>query len=94
MMNFFKLHKPLVYKYKPIYYDPKKEALKSREQSAKDGGEVKVDNGEFKSSIRRGSFREMAEKNKNSKEVQNRQSNVRLIVILMILIIIAYFLLK
>ena len=34
------------------------------------------------------------EKNKNSKEVQNRQSNVRLIVILMILIIIAYFLLK
>ncbi|MPM38576.1 hypothetical protein SDC9_85205 [bioreactor metagenome] len=92
-MSFFKLHKPLVYKYKPIYYDPKKEALKSR-QSAKDDAEIKVGDGTFKSSIRRGSFREMAEKNRNSKDIQNRQSNVRLIIIILILFIIAYFLLK
>lgn len=94
MMNFFKLHKPLVYKYKPIYYDPKKEALKSKVQDTKDNADAKVDDGVFKSSIKRGSFREMAEKNKNSKEVQTRQSNVRLIVIILILFTIAYFLLK
>lgn len=93
-MNFFKLHKPLVYKYKPIYYDPKKEALKSRMQEEKENTEAKVDDGGFKSSIRRGSFREMAEKNRNSKEVQTRQSNVRLIIIILILFTIAYFLLK
>lgn len=92
-MSFFKLHKPLVYKYKPVYYDPKKEAQKVREKSQAFAGE-KVDDGAYKSSLHRGSFREMAEKNKNSKHVQNRQSNVRLIIIIMILVLIAYFLLK
>jgi hypothetical protein len=92
-MSFFKLHKPLVYKYKPVYYDPKKEAQKEREKSQTVTDE-KVDDGMYKSSLHRGSFREMAEKNKNSKHVQNRQSNVRLIIIIMILVLIAYFLLK
>jgi hypothetical protein len=92
-MSFFKLHKPLVYKYKPVYYDPKKEAQKEREKSQTLADE-KVDDGTYKSSLHRGSFREMAEKNKNSKHVQNRQSNIRLVIIILILVVIAYFLLK
>lgn len=92
-MSFFKLHKPLVYKYKPIYYDPKKESQKSREQSAPNS-EKTSDDGTYKPSLKRGSFREMADKNRNSKHVQNRKSNVRLIIILLFLFLIAYFLLK
>jgi hypothetical protein len=92
-MGFFKLHKPLVYKYKPIYYDPKKEAQKERDKSQTVAAN-KNDDGTYKPSLHRGSFREMAEKNKNSKHVQNRQSNVRLVIIILILVLIAYFLLK
>lgn len=92
-MSFFKLHKPLVYKYKPIYYDPKKEAQKEREKSQAVADE-KVDDGTYKSTLHRGSFREMAEKNRDTRHTQNRQSNVRLIIIILILLLIAYFLLK
>jgi len=93
-MNFFKLHKPLVYKYKPIYYDPKNEAQKEREKRlSKEGKED--EKGSYQPTVlRRGSFREMADKNRNSKHVQNRQSNIRLIIIIMILILIAYFLIR
>ena len=31
-MNFFKLYKPKTYNYRYIYYDPKKEAQKEREE--------------------------------------------------------------
>ncbi len=92
-MSFFKLHKPLVYKYKPIYYDPKKEAKKEREQAMADA-DKKADDGTYKPSIRRGSFREMAEKNRSSKHTQSRQSNIRLIIIILILFLIAYFLVR
>lgn len=96
-MNFFKLHKPLVYKYRPIYYDPRKEAQKERMKRMEEGN---LNNPEMKkesyqpSIIRRGTFKEMAERNRDSKHRQTRQSNIRLIVIICILLLIAYFLLK
>lgn len=92
-MGFFNLHKPLVYKYKPIYYDPKKEAKKAREESAVNA-ESKTPGSTYKPSLKRGSFREMADQNRNSKHVQSRKSNIRLIIILLILFAIAYFLIK
>jgi len=92
-MSFFKLHKPSVYKYKPIYYDPKKETQKSRDQSSANAA-GKTDDGAYKPSLKRGSFREMADKHRNSKHVQNKKSNIRLIIILMFLFLIAYLLLK
>ncbi|MDD2283926.1 MAG: hypothetical protein PHQ11_00785 [Paludibacter sp.] len=96
-MNFFKLHKPLVYKYKPIYYDPKKEAQKERmkhlEQEEKQGNPDAK--GAYQPTIlHRGSFREMADRNRNSKHAQVRQSNIRLIIIILILFLIAYFLMR
>ena len=96
-MNFFKLHKPLVYKYKPIYYDPKKEAQKERDRQLKQ--EENQDDNEAKKTyqpkiLRRGSFRELADKNRNLKHAQVRQSNIRLVVIILILILIAYFLIR
>lgn len=91
-MGFFDLHKPLEYKYKYIYYDPKKEAQKEREKRAAD---AKDENGEFKSTIRRGTFREMADKSKGgSRSKQNKQSNIRLIVIILILFLVFYLLVK
>lgn len=92
-MSFFNLHKPLVYKYKPIYYDPKKEAQKSRDKASENEA-AKTDKDIYTPTLKRGSFREMADKNRNSKHIQNKKSNVRLIIILMILFLIAYFLIK
>ncbi len=91
-MNFFKLHKPLVYKYKPIYYDPKKEAMKER-QKQKEAAEKSAEDGNYRPSVlRRGAFREMADKNRNSRASDIKKSNVRLIIIILILFLIAYFL--
>ena len=92
-MSFFKLHKPSVYKYKPIYYDPKKDAKKTRQKSAENAATATED-GTYKPTIKRGTFREMADKNRSSKHVQNKQSNFRLIIILLVLFLIAYFLLR
>lgn len=93
-MGFFKLHKPLVYKYRPIYYDPAKEAKKDREKQT--SGSDNIEEGEKYQPkyLHRGAFREMADKNKDYRRKQSRQSNIRLIIILMILFMIAYFLLK
>mgnify|MGYP000898283560 CR=1 FL=1 len=94
-MSFFKLHKPLVYKYKPIYYDPKKEAQKDRMRKMEQEGQAEVKNEGYEPKVlRRGSFREMADKNRNSKHAQTRQSNIRLVIIILILLLIAYFLVR
>jgi len=91
-MNFFKIHKPLVYKYKPIYYDPKKEAMKER-QKQKDETGATADDGKYRPSVlRRGAFRDMADKNRTSRSSDIKKSNVRLIIIILILFLIAYFL--
>lgn len=91
-MGFFDFHKPLEYKYKYIYYDPKKEAQKEREKRFAD---AKGENGEFKSSIRRGTFREVADKTRGgSRTKQNKQSNIRLVVIILILFLVFYLLVK
>jgi hypothetical protein len=91
-MSFFKLYKPREYGYRYIYYDPKKEAKKEREKRLKDTAE----NGEsgFKSTLHRGSFRQQAEKNKNVRAHQSRQSNIRLIIILFILLALLYYFLR
>jgi len=96
-MSFFKLHKPSVYKYKPIYYDPKKEAQEERRkrmEQAKKSAEGN-EKGEYEPQIlRRGIFREIAEKERHSARKRARESNFRLLIILIILFAIAYFLMK
>lgn len=89
-MGFFKLYKPKEYKYRFIYYDPKKEAQKEREKKL---AEEQNNSGEFRPSIKRGMFREMADKNKMDMKSQIRNSNVRLILIIVFLLILMYFIL-
>lgn len=91
-MGFFKIYKPKKYDYRYIYYDPKKEAQKEREKRMAQGTENAES--EFKTSIHRGSFRENLETNKNVRRFQSRQSNIRLIIILFILLALLYYFLK
>lgn len=90
-MGFFNIYKPKQYGYRYIYYDPKKEAQKEREKRLAEG--LNKD-GEFKSTIHRGSFREEAAKNKSTRSNQAAKSNIRLILILFVLLVLAYYLLK
>jgi len=91
-MGFFNLYKPRKYDYRYIYYDPKKEAQKEREKRMAEGNGNSE--GKFKSTIHRGSFREEAARNKNSRSNQSNKSNIRLIIILFVLLLLAYYLLK
>lgn len=92
-MGLFSLYKPKEYKYRYIYYDPKKEAQKEREKQ-REAAEKSVESGEYKPTIRRGTFREMAQQNSKARSDMSRQSNIRLIIIMTLLFAIAYFLLK
>lgn len=93
-MNFFKIHKPLKYRYRPIYYDPKKEAQKEREKKANQEAEGSEEETYQPKILRRGTFREMHDKNTQARRQQNRQSNIRLIIIILFLFLIAYFLMR
>lgn len=89
-MGFFKLYKPKTYNYRYIYYDPKKEAQKEREEKYAS----KDENGEYKPTIRRGTFREELNMRNKAYRDNARQSNIRLVIIIGVLFLIAYFILK
>jgi hypothetical protein len=89
-MGFFNLYKPRTYGYRYIYYDPKKEAQKERLKQQEQDGKSSA----FKSSIRRGSFRENMDSASKFRNKQNGQSNLRVIIIVCILLVIVYYLLK
>ncbi|GAB1417026.1 hypothetical protein MASR2M117_24320 [Paludibacter sp.] len=94
-MGFFKLHKPLVYKYKPIYYDPTKEAKKERDKQSANSETPNQEGGSYQPKyLHKGVFREMADQNRDYRRKQSLQSNVRLVIIILILFLIAYFILK
>jgi len=90
-MGLFNLYKPRKYDYRYIYYDPEKEKKQEREKRM--SGEEK--DGEYRPSIRRGTFREMASQNlSKTRSEQRRNANIRLIFIVLALIACAYFILK
>lgn len=95
--SFYNVRKPRQYEHKPIYYDPRKEALEERIQRVKiEMGEEIVDYENYKKSIR-GSFVEGTTHLKKSKDkgddVRNRvYKNMRLILIMVILGVIFWFL--
>ena len=91
-MGFFNLHKPLQYKYKYIYYDPKKEAQQEREKKAKEQKDALADG--YKPSIRRGSFREMSKLGQHERRSSVMHSNIRLVVIIIVLFVLMFWLLN
>lgn len=89
--GFFKLYKARTYNYRYIYHDPKRDAKKEREEKYAD---KEREEGEFKTSIKRGSFRESREFQNSVYRHNARQSNIRLVLIIGILLLIAYFIIR
>lgn len=92
-MGLFNLYKPKEYKYRYIYYDPKKEASKEREKKLEES--KTNEDGTYRPTIlKRGAFREMANQNKSIRREQARSSNIRIFIILALLLAITYFLIR
>ncbi len=88
MISLFRTPKPRQFKYIPIFFDPRKEALKEREQQIRQELGMSDENAPRVSLIR-GRFRETYKRSVKGKS----KSNIRLIIILIALCLVAYFLL-
>lgn len=93
-MGFFSFNKRIKHRtfdYTPRYYDPKKEELKERmEQYKKNKDEVDLEKTKRRiSSGMRAKYRA----DSNFKKQQTRNSNIRLIIIFMVILVLTYFVL-
>jgi len=84
----FKLPQHRKFSYRPFYYDPEKEEREARLRDLKIDAGIKPD-GAYKSHLHRGSMRSYFKRG----EVAQKQSNLRLILIIAGLLFVAYFLL-
>lgn len=95
-ITFLKIQKPRQYVHKNIYYDPEKEAREEREVRVNKELGISQAEGEFKTSIKRGSFRRMRSDvevaETRDMQSERRMSNIRFVVIVVVLIVIAAFL--
>ncbi len=85
--RFFKIAKPRQFNYTPLYHDPDKEDLEDRIRAIKQEMGIEVSDIKRSTTIKRGSFRKYS---KNAKRKANRESNLRLIMIVAVLLILAY----
>ena len=86
--SFFKINKNKQFNFIPRYYDPQKEDLEKRIRSIEQ--EMGVKEGEaYRPSLRKGQMRNYF---RGKKRKAQKQSNIRLIIILIVLFIISYFL--
>lgn len=90
--SFFNIYKPRKYDYHYIYYDPLKEARKERERRM--GVTNEDSDKEYRPTLHCGSFREEADKLKKTRTKEVRKTNRNVLIILIILLILAYFLLR
>jgi hypothetical protein len=85
MISMFRTPKPRQFKYTPIFYDERKEALKEREKQLKQELGISDDQSSRVSLIKgriRAGFRRSAK--------ERSKSNLRLIIIFIILVLVAY----
>ena len=86
--RFIKLQGHKQFSYSPRYWDPEKEAREERIRQIKQEMGVEVPSDPNRTTIKRGSFRTTGKK---AKVKASRTSNIRLLVILAILLLLAYF---
>ena len=88
--------KPRGYRHVNIYYDPEREEREERENRV--NKELGVKQEEFKTSIRRGSFRRLHQIEGNGKgedvRTATRRANIRFAIIAAALILVFYLLLR
>ncbi len=87
-LNLFRTPGHLRFQYVPQHYDPDKEDLEKRVKAAKQDKPKDLKNS--KSRIAN-SYRSRYQKHRNISRRANRQSNVRILIILALLIVIAYY---
>lgn len=85
-ISFIKLPRHKRFEYTPRYWDPEKEERESRVRQIKKEMGIEVSSNPTRTTIRRGSFRQR----QKQKTKATRASNIRLLVILAALFIIAY----
>lgn len=87
--RFIKLPGHKQFNYSPRYWDPEKEEREGRIRQIKQEMGVEVPFDPNRSTIKRGSFRQVRQ---TAKVKANRSSNIRLVVILAVLLMLAYLL--
>jgi len=87
--RFIKLPGHKQFNYSPRYWDPEKEAREKRIRQIKQEMGVEMPSDPNRSTIKRGSFRQARQK---AKVKATRSSNLRLVVILAVLLMLAYLL--
>jgi hypothetical protein len=88
--GFFRTPKPKAFNYRPIYYDPAKEEREERTRRLeREMGVKQPSDTAYKPGIQRGSMRSYYQKNQQAK----RASNIRLILIIIFLLFVAYWIL-
>ena len=85
--RFIKLPKHKRFSYAPRYWDPEKEEREDRIRRIKQEMGIDVPRDPNRSTIRRGSFRQAS---RNAKVKATRGSNIRLLIILAVLLLLAY----
>ena len=90
LISFFKLNKPKQFNYEPLYYDERKEQLQERIRNIEiEMGKNPVGGtAEIKRTLVRGSF----SKYRTIRRKHQRQSSIRLLIIMILLITIIYLL--
>ncbi|RPI44666.1 MAG: hypothetical protein EHM46_02590 [Bacteroidetes bacterium] len=88
--GFFKLQKPKRFNYSPLYWDPEKEEREERIRRISQEMGIDLPSNPGRTTITRGSFRQASKK---TRVRATRSSNIRLLVILAILFLLAYLLL-
>jgi hypothetical protein len=85
--RFIKLPQHKKFSYAPRYYDPEQEEREDRIRRIKQEMGIDVPSDPNRTTIRRGSFRQVSKK---AKVKATRGTNIRLLVILAVLLLIAY----
>lgn len=89
--RFIKLPSYKRFNYTPRYWDPEKEERESRIRMIKhDMGIIDMPSDPLRTTIKRGSFRQVRQK---AKVKAGRSSNIRLLIILAVLLLLAYLIL-
>ncbi len=87
MFTFFRLNKHKQFEYKPLFYDQQKEEFQERVRRIEEEMGVHK-NTEYKSTLRRGAMRSYLQTSRR----KDRYGSIRLIVIVLLLLALAYYL--
>lgn len=85
--RFIKLPTHKRFEYTPRYWDPEKEKREERIRQIKREAGIEIPSDPNRTTIKRGSFRQVRQK---TKVRATRSSNIRLVVILIVLFLLAY----